>query len=88
LLQALEISRASASHLENIYSYWSWNIVSYCDDCDVSRDYDSAKNTSFGSSDAPTLSTMSSCQSSQKSSICASKMMQRFEMEPESEQDQ
>ncbi|CDW78860.1 UNKNOWN [Stylonychia lemnae] len=86
LLQALEISRSSATHLENISSYWSYNILPYCDDCDVSRDYDSAKNTSFGSNqDIPSLSTLSSCHSSQKSTECASAMMRCFEMEPESE---
>lgn len=71
MLQALEISRIHASHFENMSSYWSWNVNSYCDnDVHCYRDYDSAKSGSFsnasslsshGNNDVPTLTTASSC---------------------------
>lgn len=93
---ALEASRENSSHFENIYSYWSWNINSYCEEDDVSRDYDSVGNASLVSSshsqhDVPTLTTASSCYSTDKNiSICAKKpinMMRHQEEEPEREED-
>lgn len=90
-MQALEATRANAAHFENIYSYWSWNIAPYCDDDDdCSRDYDSVDSTSYGSQGVPSLTTASSCQSSEKNSICAKipKIMMRREEEPELEEHQ
>jgi hypothetical protein len=87
LLQALDASRENASHFENVYSYWSSNINSYRDDDDCSRDYDSVDTLSYGSNGIPSLSTVSSCMSSEKNSICAklTKMIMRRAEEEEAE---
>lgn len=70
MLQALDISRESAAHFNIVSTYWSWNINYYCDNqSECSRDYDSAKNSSFGNTststtshtDIPSLTTASSC---------------------------
>jgi hypothetical protein len=70
LLQALEVSRATVSHFENIYCYWSWNInqedEEYCRDCDSAASFNSTTH------DIPSLTTASSEQS-MTSSIVSTK---------------
>jgi len=78
LLQTLDIARENVAHFENVSTYWSWNINSYCDNStEVSRDNDSAKNSSFANTststtshtDIPTLATASSSYVEDKQSI-------------------
>eukprot|EP00347_Sterkiella_histriomuscorum_P014832 403359355 len=70
--------RENIAHFENVSTYWSWNINSYCDNStEVSRDNDSAKNSSFANTststtshtDIPTLATASSSYVEDKQSI-------------------
>lgn len=92
MLQALDISRNNSSHFENVASYWCWNIDGDCDDCGFTPELDSISNVSVDSSsrqETPSLSTMSSCQSSENSSVKKSLPMMRgdkSQSEPESEE--
>ena len=89
LLQAVEISRANATHFTNVASYWSWNVESYCAEDDCCKDCSSSSSHH----DLPSLTTTAS---SSKCSVGDSKspitihgksiMMMRRESEPEFEE--
>lgn len=90
LLQALDIARANSTHFENVASYWSWSINSYCDDECTSQDQDTISSSpsfnSCGHHELPSLSIASTCYSSEKSSVSSVVPIICGEEEPEREE--
>lgn len=90
MLQALDIARANSTHFENVASYWSWNINSYCDDECTSQDQDTLSSSpsfmSCGHQELLSLSNASTCFSSEKSSISSVVPIISEEEEPEREE--